>query len=481
MDPNLKKRKKEEQQFLESRMFNLVDEEIKISKLNKIKLLNDWRIVMRIAKVDEIRKELTLYLKNFNREIDNKDAILQMLDADIDEAEEQYQIALNNHFVHLQQLTNLQDSRIKGLFKEFDKDVSELEMEFKNEFDQIKDNFFDEQSEILKMLKFLNSEIELKSNKQKEDFRSMRETLLSDIKEKYTKIQERIQKMADNEVNIFNSELNDIKAKAEEKNKLDKSYITTLTNLDRSISNLKAKVEKLTDEHKQLKIKIKQNQEDWEQKNKSIKEEKEKINKSYKILKAKMNQFRNGQLEMLTNLVKNSFNCNIKLESYIKISEKILKLAEICRRLETEKEKIVPYYSTIDNLDDNNINNTNNINMPDAYKIFGIDPDLYDEIESLQNFWKRYNKVQLDVITISKQKEEISKQNQLLKNLLQQYYDGLTVNNYVMNSKENPLLVIDNKDKIRNPIEEKETNYTIQEANFIYDDVMKQHYFSKIK
>lgn len=472
LDDGYRKKKREDERSLQNRITNIVEEEIKISKINKIKLLNDWRVVMRIAKVDELRKDINLYMSNFNRELDNKDAILQMLDADIDEAEEQYHIALNNHFVHLQQLTNLQDNRIKALFKEFDKDVNELEIEFSSEFNQIKDNFEEEQNEINKMLKFIQMEKEVKELKQKENFRQMKENLLSAIKEKNTKTQEKIQKMTDNELNIFNSELNDIKAKAKEKNQLDKNYIDELNTLDRKITALKSKVDKLTDLHKQLKTKIKQNQEDWEQKNRSLKDEKEKIMKSYKKLKVKMIAFRNGQKDKLKNLVKNSYDCNSKLREYIDLSEKILRLAEICRRLETEKEKILPYYTSSDGSQDD-------ITLPNPDKIVGIDPKLYDEIEALKNFWKRYNKVLLDVVSIRKQKEEIEKQNELLKSMLQQYYDGFTVNNAVLNSKENPLLIIENHNHLYNVLEDPSSKITLQDANQIYNEVNKQYFFSK--
>ena len=471
MDDNFKKKKREDERFLQNRITNLVEEEIKFSRVNKIKLLNDWRIIMRIAKIDELRKDITLYLKNFNRDLDNKDAILQMIDADIDEAEEQYQIALNNHFIHLQQLTNLQDSRVKGLFKEFDKDVTELEGEFKQEFSQIKENFEDEQNEINKMLRFIQMEKDIKEQKQKENFRQMKENLLSAIKEKNTKTQEKIQKMTDNEVNIFNSELNDIKAKTKEKNQLDKNYIEELNKLDRDIASLKKKVDKLTETHKQLKTKIKQNQEDWDQKNKSLRDEKEKIMNSYKKLKEKMEAFRNNQREKLKTLDSNSFNCNMKLKEYISLSEKILRLAEICRRLETEREKIFPYYA-------NNEAVQSDIVLPNPEKLDGVNNQIYEEIEALKNFWKRYNKVLLDVVSIKKQKEEIDKQNKLLKNMLQQFYDGFTVNNVVLNSKSNPLLIIENQSEFN--LDDDLNKFSYQDGNQIRNDFIKQKYYSKI-
>jgi len=110
--------------------------------------------------------------------------------------------------------------------------------------------------------------------------------------------------------------------------------------------------------------------------------------------------------------------------------------------------------------------------------ILGIDSKMYEEIESLKNFWKRYNKVLLDVIAIKKQKSEIEKQNEILRSLLQQYYDGFTVNNLVM-TNENPLLIVDNKNTLSNVIEE-HPNQTIQEANFLFYDLAKQFNFNLI-
>lgn len=129
----------------------------------------------------------------------------------------------------------------------------------------------------------------------------------------------------------------------------------------------------------------------------------------------------------------------------------------------------MPYYENSDIIQDD-------IALPDPEKILGIDPHLYDEIESLKNFWKRYNKVLLDVIAIKRQKTEVEKQNEILKSLLQQYYDGLTVNNVVM-TNENPLMIIDNLNTMNYPLERKNNN-TLQEATHIRMDFNKQYNFN---
>lgn len=68
--------------------------------------------------------------------------------------------------------------------------------------------------------------------------------------------------------------------------------------------------------------------------------------KHYHDLKRKMIQFRDDEEKRLGNLTMNSKMCMDKLKEYQKLGEKILKTAELCRKLETEKEKVLPFYQS---------------------------------------------------------------------------------------------------------------------------------------
>lgn len=59
-----------------------------------------------------------------------------------------------------------------------------------------------------------------------------------------------------------------------------------------------------------------------------------------------MLKFREEQSRSLKELVNNSRNAVLKLKNYCHLGEKILKTAELCRRLETEKEKVLPFYES---------------------------------------------------------------------------------------------------------------------------------------
>ena len=108
----------------------------------------------------------------------------------------------------------------------------------------------------------------------------------------------------------------------------------------------------------------------------------------------------------------------------------------------------------------------------------GIDAKIYEEIKSLEHFWKRYNKVLLDVIAIRKQKIEIERHNEALKSMLQTYYEGFTVNNVIM-TNDNPLLIIDKK--LNDDTKEDMLGKTLQEAGFIYCELDKQFNFNLIR
>jgi dynein regulatory complex subunit 2 len=78
------------------------------------------------------------------------------------------------------------------------------------------------------------------------------------------------------------------------------------------------------------------------------------------------------------------------------LGERILKTAELCRRLETEKEKVLPFYeSTVDE---------NEISEELKNQFQELTPEEYEEFKYLNNFFKRHNKVLLDLLAIKKQK-----------------------------------------------------------------------------
>lgn len=105
--------------------------------LNKRKINEKWRQIMRKAKVEGLKKDIEVLSQNHERSVDRKDAMIQMLDQDLEEAEEQYRTSLRAHHQVIDSLIDLQYLRLKELEHEFLVRVGDLEGEFDSEKTEI--------------------------------------------------------------------------------------------------------------------------------------------------------------------------------------------------------------------------------------------------------------------------------------------------------------------------------------------------------
>ena len=124
---------RDERNELKARM----ESEKQNSRMNRLKIQNQWRKIMRLAKVESLRKDIEILSQNHERDVDRKDAIIQMLDRDLEEAEDQFQMALRAHLQNMDELIDLQDTRLLTLEQEFETELNTLETEFQAEKEMI--------------------------------------------------------------------------------------------------------------------------------------------------------------------------------------------------------------------------------------------------------------------------------------------------------------------------------------------------------
>jgi hypothetical protein len=161
-------------------------------------------------------------------------------------------------------------------------------------------------------------------------------------------------------------------------------------------------------------------------------------------------------------LTKNASKSKATLGEQIQLAERILTLAELARKLETEAEKVAPFYtsSANDEAEDAKaveaaaaagddaarvaIEKTKGPStepVPKAYQSVAFDEDGVQvrRWNQLDQFWKKYNKALLDKLAIERERARLRSENESLKEVLKQYIDGVTVNEEVMNKEGNPL------------------------------------------
>lgn len=119
------------------------------------------------------------------------------------------------------------------------------------------------------------------------------------------------------------------------------------------------------------------------------------------------------------------------------------------RKEETIEEQLVPFGQIKDvkisnNEEDSTRDGKDYLNFSSKTKTYSIDGKEVALSDQLNNFHKKMNKVILDNIAIQKEKERLQEENGQLKDLIQQYVNGLNVNADILN-EDNPLLVINGR------------------------------------
>jgi len=428
------------------RLQALMKTEMRNTHVNRLKIQNQWRKIMRLAKLEQLRKDIEILSQSHERDVDRKDAILQMLDRDLEEAEEQFQMANRSNVQNIDRLIDLHDSRLLALENEFEKELRILDEEFAVEKAAIVKQHSIEKAEIeglMALVEAQENELEQEALQEHEQAREMiRNRNLEDINVLRITLDSNIEDLEQHfETAHLNYLQNTDQRTADFKRLTDKDH-----ELSKEIEIKMRKIERLQASLMHWRTKMAANVKEAGERNRALLQEKDAIAKHFFNLKKQMNQYHAGQEARLLDITKTVRKAKAKLLERQALAESILMQAEMARKLETEREKVVPFYtSSVEELDQNS---EEQLSMAKG-DAMGEGSSI-DEWNYLDNFWKRYNKVLLDKLQIEKEHERLTKENGDLQSILKQYIDGISVNEDVMNGM-NPLMVVNGRVNMNKP------------------------------
>lgn len=177
-------KKKKEDLINELLKEKLIREE-KNTKNNLNKINYQWRSIMRDAKARDLLKDIEIMSQTFERIIDRKDSVIKALVKDLQEAEEQYAMAMRSHFQNVDNLIDLQKEELETMKKKFQDLLAEIKLEFDKEKEYILDRHTKEINELTSIIygmekAFLDQETEANI-----EFLSQRDELKNKVKKKF--------------------------------------------------------------------------------------------------------------------------------------------------------------------------------------------------------------------------------------------------------------------------------------------------------
>ncbi|XP_055553165.1 dynein regulatory complex subunit 2 [Falco cherrug] len=409
------------------------------STLNLRKLNTQWRAVLREAKAKELHQDIEILSQTFTRVMDCKDSVIESLAKDLEEAEEQHAHALRGHLHNIDCLLELQRCRLMCLEEGYNAQLEALKMEFEAERRTILEQHEQENCHLRDVALAVEQNHAKNTHEALLNFQSARD----DIKNKSLQEKQYSRVQLGGRLEVLWEQFQKAMQSYTEATKHQKIAFEALKQKDeknsREIEMQAKKLQKLQDLVTATKSRIAAHLRESEEQNRRMREEKERVLGQLQELRRELSRARAKAHSSLARLAVQSGTALKVLARVVRKAERILRLAEMCRRLETEEEKVLPFYSS--SLAEGEQRDTRQILEETPAEPLA---QAMRDYVGLERFWQRFNKVKLEEKALEREQVVLSQKNQHLRELLRQYLAGISASEEVL-GEPNPFLAVERK------------------------------------
>ncbi len=166
-------------------------------RANELKLEDDWEALDRIAKVESLHRGIEVIRQSHSAEVDRKNAVIHVLEAGLDEAENQFSLAIKSHSANLDYLIDLHSNRLLVMKRAFEEELEEMQTAFQNDRERIEKMHDEEVVGILRLISAVKNKEEEASAVDYQDLQQVRTELKNHNLEKLnvlrTKLEAKVQ------------------------------------------------------------------------------------------------------------------------------------------------------------------------------------------------------------------------------------------------------------------------------------------------
>ncbi|XP_054253044.1 dynein regulatory complex subunit 2 [Indicator indicator] len=406
------------------------------SALNLHKLNAQWRVVLREAKDRELHQDIQILSQTFAQVMDGKDNVIESLATDLEEAEEQQAQALHSHLHNIDCLLQLQRCRLRCLEDGYEAQLEVLKLEFEAERKTILEQHERESCSLQDMVLATEQNYIKNYHEAEQNFQSVQ----AELKNKNLLEKQYSHAQVTNKLEVLWEKFQRAAQSYAEASEHPKIALKALKQKDKKtsmdITMQTKKLKKLQDLVIATKGQLAAQRLESEEQTKQGQEEKERVFGKLLELQSKMNQARTKVHGDLARLILQSNTALKTLRKVVEKAQHVLRLAEMCHRLETEEEKVLPFYSSP----------LAEGEQQDAQRVLKETPteplaQALQDYVGLELLWQCFNKAKLEEQALGQEQEALRKRNRWLRELLGQYLGGISGNQEVP-GEPNPLLTI---------------------------------------
>ena len=399
-------------------------------EINKAAVDEKWRDILSSEKLSSQKKNIEVIKAKYTKQLDRCDSIISRLLQWLEDGEKQYQFALRSHKHNLELLCNLANKRLDFEHERFENSLQTIADEYDTNREKTLFEYNRHVAEVKDIINAIEHEYDVKNKELAMKHRMEEDSLKIKNQEMITTLKTHLMSQTDQVITAS-------KVKFEDYKKLTEGRMHQF-NVMYEKHQARQKAMKLNEEHiirnaaeiAHWRRKIRSNERESKEANDRLRQEKENLSLHFRELKEVMAKFRRTEAAKLAEISVAFEDIHNDLTNKLKLAEKILKFSEINREMETEKEQVMPFTASIVETDPE---------IQRQMKQFKLqlkgDSKFVDENDLFDKFYRRYNKVLLDKLSLQREKAVLLDHNQRLKTMVRKYMSGTAISKDLM---ENP-------------------------------------------
>ena len=437
-----------------------IKDELALSAIHQKQVDSHWRQVLRKEKFQELHNDIGSLQQNHQQSIQQKKHFLNCIQNETNILQQLFHGAMVENINHMERMIALHNEQVVLLQKDFRARLASLQEEFHDNVETITIQYNKEKEVVQQCI----NRHEGKEQRRIELLQLDHQRELDEIENRHREHNENTNRHLDSTVKHFQEEFEKMHEEYSQRNHVTRKVYEELKRKDdevkKRIRQTTRKADHIHNKVQRVQLLAEKEKVQRQDKHRSLIERKERALETFQLVKDEMTKFRESQQEKLVALSRRANARKESLEKQCVVAERVKKIAERCRQLETSREQFATILRQLSLTGDetNQEESTTCVN-DEALKLVAdqkkaalksimfasSEPNertlLWD---TTHRFWDKYNVAQVDVLTIQKRLDELKRKETDLQRKITTCRNGVTVNDDVLKER-NPLLVINGK------------------------------------
>ncbi|KAG5474904.1 hypothetical protein CUR178_04354 [Leishmania enriettii] len=424
--------------LLQSRLREVIAQEREMFSIVSGAIDARWMRFLRECKQRELVVEIEVLRRTFEATLDRKEAFSATLLEELHVAEEQCRHAFRSHMDVVGSLLELHAARTKDLEGELESNVAEMQQDFEYERTELELKHRIETDDLRLILENIAAEAEMLEKRLQEETSEGHETAAEKMDEEKRQMEADLYKVEDALRGELDSRYRSFMSTAQANMKEYTAKCKEDQDTTERIAAQLRKIEKLQSNVASWRTNIARNAKEWDGRNTAIQAERDATLAHLKRLKEKMQRWRQLQSRALIDLVKEANATEESLQATSKRAARLLRLLELCKPMETEREQVLLHEANIsaaavDAETKRRVAAAGSGNaQDDAHSGGNAVPAANEQWQSLDRFWLKHNKVVLDNAALKQERFLLEEENRQLQVVLKDYLDDVSISDQVM-------------------------------------------------